>query len=48
MEKTANDETKWVFVSFGSEERGRRAIQNNLVYPGGAEKRQTHLRVPFK
>ena len=42
--RTANLETKWAFMGFGSEERGNKPhtmyTQNNRVYPGRADKCQ--------
>ena len=49
--ETESNATKWVFTSFGSEERGRRATttfsQSDRDYPGGADESQIHFQVPF-
>ena len=39
VEETANDGTEWVFRSFGSDERGRRATNNVLTEQSGLSRR---------
>ena len=43
MEETANDGTKWTFVSFGSEERRRRATRNSLTEQSGLCRRSRQI-----
>ena len=43
MEETANNGTKWTFVSFGSEERRRRATRNSLTEQSGLSRRSRQM-----
>ena len=43
VEETANDGTKWSFISLGSESRGRRAARNVLTEEAGLSRRSRQL-----
>ena len=43
VEDTANEETKWIFKSYGSEERGRRATHNVHLEQSGLSRRSRQI-----